>query len=132
MPWTKYREFFKQVEASESYLRAGIEIEFTEELCRVMSEQNINRADLARRMGTSPAYITKILNGSVNFTTVTMAKLSKAVGLELRLHLAPKGSETRWFDTLDGGRWQRFEAVRSVTPARQDREMEDDNATTAA
>jgi len=132
MPWSKYRDFIQQVEVSDSYLSAGIEIEFTEELCRVMQERDISRADLARRMGTSPAYITKILNGGVNFTVATMAKLSKAVGLQLRVHLAPKGSQTRWLDALVGGNWRHFEAVRALELNGQDGEINDGDITAAA
>ena len=100
MTWTRYREFIEKTRASDGFPRAGIEIEFTEELCRVMEEQGVSRAELARRVETSPAYITKILRGSTNFTLATMIKLAGALGLDVRLHLAPRGSRTVWKDEL--------------------------------
>jgi len=100
MTWVKYREFIEKTQESDGFLRAGIEIEFTEELCRVMEKQGISRAELARRVGTSPAYITKILRGSTNFTLSTMTKLARAVGMEVRLHLAPCQSRTVWKDEM--------------------------------
>ena len=95
-----YREWFRELEETPEYQTAGLEVEFTEELCRVMEERRMSRAELARRAGTSSAYITKILRGSTNFTLATMAKLALALGMEVRLHLAPRGSRTVWKDRL--------------------------------
>lgn len=96
----KYRRWIEQVEASDEYQRAGLQLTFTEELSRVMEEKGVTRAELARRAGTSPAYITKILRGTTNFTLATMAKLARALGTDVRLHLAPKGAQTVWKDSL--------------------------------
>lgn len=71
------------------YWVAGAEIEFTEELARAMDEQDVSRTELARRIGTSPAYITKVLRGNANFTLTTMTKLALAVGMQLRVRLEP-------------------------------------------
>ncbi len=79
---------FARAEKHPEYWIAGLEIEFTEELCRVMEEQGVSRAELARRVGTSAAYITKILRGTTNFSLATMAKLARALGMELRISLA--------------------------------------------
>ena len=100
MTWDRYRRWIGEIDKTDEYRRAGLEIQFTEELCRVMAKRGISRAELARRAGTSPAYITKILRGSTNFTLATMAKLAQALGMEVRLHLAPRGSRTIWKDEL--------------------------------
>jgi transcriptional regulator with XRE-family HTH domain len=76
-------------------------IEFTEELCRCMATQGITRADLARRMNVSPAFITRVLRGDCNFTIETMTKLARAVGSELRLHLEPEAPRST-SDTAPG------------------------------
>jgi transcriptional regulator with XRE-family HTH domain len=47
----------------------------------------MTRVELARRLGASPAYVTKILRGKVNFTLATMVRLSRAVGGELHVQL---------------------------------------------
>jgi transcriptional regulator with XRE-family HTH domain len=100
MAWEGYRRWIEQVEKTDAYQAAGLELEFTEELCRVMEEQRVSRAELARRVGTSPAYITKILRGNTNFTLATMSKLAGALGMEVRLHVAGRGSRTVWKDVL--------------------------------
>jgi len=94
-----YREFIEQAEGSPEYWIEGAILEFTEELSRAMASEKISRAELARRIGASPAYITKVLRGNANFTLASMVKLSRALGHELRLSLATAGSEVRYRDT---------------------------------
>jgi plasmid maintenance system antidote protein VapI len=96
----RYREFLERVETSPYYWHEGAVIEFTEDLCRLMEQRDISRAELARRMGTSRAYITRLLGGDANFTLMTMVKLSMAVGGALHIHISDQKATTRWQDTL--------------------------------
>jgi len=45
-----------------------------------MAEQDVSRAELARRLNVSPAYITKVLRGHANLTIQTMAKIGFVLG----------------------------------------------------
>jgi len=47
----KYRQFFKEAEASPDYWHGAAVVDFTVDLCRLMEEQNVSRAELARRIG---------------------------------------------------------------------------------
>jgi transcriptional regulator with XRE-family HTH domain len=85
-----FTAMWEEARSRDTYWTELAIIEFTEELCRCMETQGITRADLARRMNVSPAFITKILRGNSNFTLETMTKLARAVGSELRLHLEPE------------------------------------------
>ena len=100
MSLERYRDFLDRVETSPVYWHEGAVIEFTEDLQRRMEEQEISRAELARRMGTSRAYVTRLLGGDANFTLMTMVKLSMAVGGALHLHISDREATTRWQDTL--------------------------------
>jgi len=73
----------------ETYLSASITLEFTEGLSKLMEVNNIPRKELAKRLGASPAYVTKVLRGDVNFTVDSMARLAKAVGGTVQVHLSP-------------------------------------------
>jgi ribosome-binding protein aMBF1 (putative translation factor) len=53
-----------------------------------MQAQGMSNAELARRMGTSPAYITRLFRGSANLSVQTMVKLAQAVNSTLTLTLA--------------------------------------------
>lgn len=93
-----FRQLFEEARQHDDYWTEGLIIEFTEELARWMKEKKVSRSELAVRIGHSPAYVTKVLRGNANFTAATMAKLAKAVGAEVRIHLAPSGSRTTWYD----------------------------------
>jgi len=96
-----YREFIERAEGSPEYWIEGAILEFTEELSRAMASEKISRAELARRIGASPAYITKVLRGNANFTLASMVKLSRALGHELRLSLAAAGSKVHYRGLID-------------------------------
>jgi transcriptional regulator with XRE-family HTH domain len=95
-----YRKLFEDAREHLDYWVAGAEIEFTEELFRVMEEKKVNRSELARRIGTSQAYVTKVLRGNANFTLSTMVKLARALEMDVKIHLAPPGAHTVWKDDL--------------------------------
>ena len=101
MSESSFREFFRKAEESIVYNVEGSILDFTEDLCRVMAEKDVSRAELARRIGTSPAYVTKILRGTSNFTLSSMVRVAMALGCDLRIHLAPRGSLTRWYDDIN-------------------------------
>ena len=42
--------------------------------------QGLGNAELARRMGVTPAYITRLYQGSANLSLDTMTRLASAVG----------------------------------------------------
>jgi transcriptional regulator with XRE-family HTH domain len=88
MKMEKYRDFLDQAEASPDYWRELAIIELTEGLCRRMEEKKISRAELARRLGTSRAYVTKLLGGDANFTLTTMVKLAMALEGTLQINIA--------------------------------------------
>lgn len=110
---TKWSEFIAAAERNPAYWAEGAWLRFTEELLALMTAQNVTRAELARRVGVSPAYITKVFRGTVNLTLETMSRLALAVGASVRLHLAPTHQRTSWHDVAiatgreDGSRLKR-------------------------
>jgi hypothetical protein len=56
-----FGELFTQAEQHEDYWAAGVILEFTESVVREMERQGISRTELAKRIGATPAYVTKIL-----------------------------------------------------------------------
>jgi transcriptional regulator with XRE-family HTH domain len=94
----EYTQLFDDAGKSVEYWAQTAILDFTEELTRLMDEANppISRAELARRIGASPSYITKIFRGNDNFTLETMTKLARAVGAVVRVHLAPDGVVVTW------------------------------------
>jgi predicted transcriptional regulator len=82
------------------YELANVEMDFTDSLESLMQRRGVNKSELARRIETSPAYITKILRGSTNFTLETMVKLVRALDGELHVRACAKEDDARWFHAI--------------------------------
>jgi len=82
-----FSELFQEAERHEDYWLAGAILTFTEKVVREMERQGITRTELAQRLGATPAYVTKLLRGKVNFTLATMLRLARALGTELTIDL---------------------------------------------
>ena len=82
------------------YELANVEMDFTDSLEALMQRRGVNKSELARRIETSPAYITKILRGSTNFTLETMVKLVRALDGELHVRACAKEDDARWFHAI--------------------------------
>lgn len=94
----KSRRLIEKAEHSPLYWAEAVWLQFTEDLHSLMQSKNITRAELARRLGVSPAYITKVFRGTVNLTLESMCRLTLAVDASPRLHVAPIDKVTRWND----------------------------------
>lgn len=94
----RWDRMFKEARQSVDYWVAIPIDEFTEDVCRLMERQGVSRAELARRLGTSRAYVTKLLDGNANFTLETMTKVAMALGTAVHVHLAPQDADVRWKD----------------------------------
>ena len=98
----RIRQLVESARQTQAYKAQGASLEFTEDMARLMKDQNITQSVLAARINVSPAYITKILRGGTNFTLDTMVKIADALDAEFRCHLQPAGHRTQWFDIVDG------------------------------
>lgn len=105
--------------------RMGFENDFH----RLFNELGISRAELAKRLGTSPEYVTKVLNGSAgNFQLSTMTKWARALGAIVQIRLIKEGEEVVRvvdYETAakldDGGVEQKEEAAIDDFSAHRDR-----------
>lgn len=82
-----FSDLFARAEEHEDYWVAGAILQFTEDVVREMERQGITRTALAQRLGATPAYVTKLLRGKVNFTLTTMVRLARALDAELHVQL---------------------------------------------
>ena len=91
-------EWYNALDTDPEYLAEAAKNFFAVSLERRMQQQGLSKADLARRLETSPAYITKILRGDTNLTIRSMVDLARAVDSALHIHLAPAAAPA----ALDG------------------------------
>ncbi len=86
---SRFQKMVAEAEATPAFWAEGAILEFTEALWARMEEEKVSRAELARRLGTSKAYVTKVLGGNANFTLHSLAKLALAVGGKVRISIDP-------------------------------------------
>lgn len=84
-----------QARGTHAYRAEGASIRFTEDLVALMETSGLTRTALAEKIGSSPAYITKILRGETNFTLDSMVKIATALGCELTISMKPLAAATR-------------------------------------
>jgi len=80
-----FKELFEEARKSEEYWIAYAKLDFTEDLYRLMEERGMKKADLAKKIGKSSAYITKVFKGNANFTLETMVRLVRVLGGKLKI-----------------------------------------------
>lgn len=106
-----FAELIERAQLHDEFWEEDIAGDFTEELVRWMEEKNISRSELASLIGHRPSYITKVLRGTANLTAASMAKLARAVGARVRVHLAPPQSRTVWYDVYDSDDNEQVQSV---------------------
>lgn len=65
----------------------------TEEVCRIMQEKGLSKADMASFLGSSNAHVTQLLSGARNMTLYTLAEICLFLGEEPHLELKRRLTE---------------------------------------
>lgn len=99
---TDLQAMLQRARSGHTYKLERAKLEITEGIVALMEAKGVSKSELAERIDVSPAYITKILRGSTNFTLDTMVKIATALDAEFCCHLKPAGHRTQWFDVIDG------------------------------
>ncbi|MFY9826475.1 MAG: helix-turn-helix transcriptional regulator [Thermoanaerobaculia bacterium] len=90
----KYSEMLADAARSVDYWQDVAQTDFAREMHRRMQEKGVSAAELARRMGTSKAYVSQLLDGG-NFTLLTMVKVAMALGAVVRVQLDDQEARAR-------------------------------------
>lgn len=99
-----FAELYEEARQHDEYWIAQAVQELNEEICRLMEERSVTRSELARRLGVSPAYVTKILRGNTNFTLASMVRLARALGADLKVGLVARSVEATQNDVSARGK----------------------------
>ena len=89
-------EWFEKLEAEldkdPKYWVESMRFDFVEEVERMMEERGVSRAELARRLDASPAYVTQMFKALFNPTLLTLAKIALAFDARVELKLVPRNA----------------------------------------
>ena len=79
----------KTAEGMRLYQQERAILEVTELVCEVMEQENINRSELARRLGKTKGYITQLLDGRANMTVRTVSDVFTALDRAVHFQEGP-------------------------------------------
>jgi transcriptional regulator with XRE-family HTH domain len=91
-----YEELEARLDKDPKYWVESLRFDFVEDIERMMEERGVNRAELARRLDASPAYVTQLFRALFNPTLLTLTKVADALGARVSLHLHPKDTAVEW------------------------------------
>jgi transcriptional regulator with XRE-family HTH domain len=96
-----YEEQKARFEKDPEYWVEEMRFAFSDEVGRMMEERGVTRAELARRLNSSPAYVTRLFHAMFNPTLLTLAKVAVALDARVALHLSPADAlRTEWLDLI--------------------------------
>jgi len=96
MATKSFTTLFKEARVKDSFWAETAILEFTSELYAAMERGGHTKADLARALGTSQAYITKVFRGDANFTIDSMVRLTRTLGYRLHIHITQPEASINW------------------------------------
>jgi transcriptional regulator with XRE-family HTH domain len=74
----------------------------SDQIYNYMEANNISKSELAKKMGTSRPFVTKILSGDMNVTLKTLAKILNGLGAKAEVKIAEKDQNISWFGIVKG------------------------------
>lgn len=101
-PAEKLAHALGEAEESVEYWLDIAVTDFTRDLHARMDALGVSQGELARRMGTSRPYVTKLLEGG-NFTLQTMVKLAMALDAVVRVRLEGREERTAAREAVASG-----------------------------
>src|ERR1700686_1758386 len=101
-----FQELVSRVKKSETYDKEVVRAEISDQIDRLMRHQSITKAELARRLQMSRAYVTKMLQGNANFTLDSLVQIARVLNCKYVPAFVPMNL------------WKQFEAVRLSASAK--------------
>ena len=105
-----FTQFLADLSCQRELERETLAFEATELISRLMESESVSKAELAKRLNRSRAYVTQVLSGSRNMTMHTFADFAFALGHRVELTEAP---------LRVGKRQERGRTTASEHPAKQ-------------
>ena len=89
-----FSDSFEDVKKTPEYLLEGKIWDITYNINALMKERGISRAELARRIGVSRASVSRMLNGSTNYTLRKLSEVALALDADMDEVFVSDGAKT--------------------------------------
>lgn len=100
MVMSKVQQLLEEAKKNDPYWVEKAKIDFSVALERQRKSAGLTYAALAKKIGSSAAYITKIFRGDSNLTIESMVKLARASGGRLNIEVVHAESQVRQWEAL--------------------------------
>lgn len=81
-----------QNDGGRAFAQEQLIVAVTEKIWECMDEQEMSKAELAKALNRSKAYVTQVLNGTRNMTLRTLADFAHALGCAADVNIAPRSA----------------------------------------
>ncbi|HOC91579.1 MAG TPA: helix-turn-helix transcriptional regulator [bacterium] len=81
-PW--FDDYVEEVKDTPSYVASGLIVEITDKFFDRMKELGLTQESLAKKLGFTQPYISKLLNHGANMTIQTLAKIAVALEMDVK------------------------------------------------
>lgn len=115
----RFANLFERFEQSENYHLDAAKVEISEQIYLAMEQQGVSKAELARRLGKSRAYVTKVLQGSTNFTLESLVRIARALDYQLDLQFSPRHRASELDELWEAGRRSASHSRMPFRPSRE-------------
>jgi len=95
-----FKKFIERRESTTSYKIEKLKLSVALSINRLIRSSDLNKKELAEKIGVSPAYISKALKGDVNFTIESMVKIADALDCNVHINLTNKNRTFKWFEVI--------------------------------
>lgn len=82
-----FEDYLKSTEKNSNYDENRFNLSILSQVFSIMKKEEITNAELAKRMGVSRAYITKLFKGNCNFTIKTVTAICKALDSDVDIRI---------------------------------------------
>lgn len=90
---TKFAELMSNPEFKKFYAIEGLLADASQMISDLLVERSLKKADLARMLGKTPAFVSQLLSGNSNMTLRTLAEAAYA--LDAKISISAESSNTR-------------------------------------
>lgn len=91
----QFAELLQRAEQSDALQIDRLKVEISERIYAAMKHDGTSNAELARRLGKSRAYVTKLLRGTTNFTLESLVRIGGALSCEVEFELLPRARRAK-------------------------------------
>ena len=131
-----FQELLEEFEDDLDFKVEGVAFDITEQICEIIKEQGISRADLSRLLDTSKSAVTKMLDGSANFTLKRLIKIAMVLNKNLNVQFTEPKKKSNFNDIekstsilqqTEMDSWENWNEIHE-TPPQEQKELEFDQA----